>query len=137
MVTIPNVLQVPIFDVNCGEGDPSIEEQVQNFLEALLDAAKFETGTYDTEPEGAFYGLMRAHYRVRGEGDWVQVAELGIAYSEEVLTPRFGDDLLHTPESHEMKPDECQHFGLPTLWEVQEPEPEVHRPTRFEREPVI
>ena len=142
MVTIPAVLQVPIFELHCGEGGRPIIDQVQERLEALLDAAKFETCTNDTEPAGAFYGLMRSCYRVRGaESDpWMDVVELGLAFSEQVLTPHFGDWPSGDPlsvsfENHEMNPEECQRFGLPFYMEP--PEPEVYRPTRFEREDVI
>jgi hypothetical protein len=139
MVTIPNILHLPIFELHCSEGDClTIEEQIQELLEALLDAAKFETCTNDTEPGGAFYGIQRAHYRIRDGESWTWIAELGIAFSEVVLTPHFNDMASGVVfGSHKLKPEECQRIGLPTFLEVLVPEPEVHRPTRFEREDVI
>jgi len=139
MVSIPNLIQVPIFELHCGEEGTSIEEQIQELLGVLLDAAKFETCTNDTEPGGAFYGLLRANYRMQNRDGWMWTVELGLAFSEEVLTPHF-DDLMASGavfSSHELKPDECQRIGLPTLLEVSASEPELYRPTRFEREDVI
>jgi hypothetical protein len=133
MVTIPDVLRVPIFELHCGEGDRPIEDQVQELLEALLDAALFETGADEGEPKGSFYGLLMAHYRLRVDSGWVWTADLGIAFSAEVLTPHFDDMVTGAVfESHKLDFEECQRIGLPIL-----PEPELYRPTRFEREDVI
>jgi hypothetical protein len=139
MVTVPSVLHLPIFELHCGEGDRSIELQVYELLGGLLDAAKFEFCTNDTEPEGAFYGLLRTSYRVRSshDGPWVEVAELGLAFSEESLIPHFDDGFVGVFENHVMDYEECQSYHLPFYEELLVPEPEVHRPTRFEREYVI
>ena len=138
MVTIPSILQVPIFELHCGAGGRPIEEQVQELLEALLDAAKFELCTNDTEPAGAFYGLVQSHLRVLANNDreWVEVVNLGIAFSESELIPQFGADPMGF-YYHRMDIPECQAVGLPTFEVIPEPEPEVNRPTRFEREDVI
>jgi hypothetical protein len=139
-VQIPSVLHVPIFELhsNTRRLEQPILDQVQERLEALLDAAKFETCTNDTEPDGAFYGLVRSHLRLQAspEGDWVEVVNLGLVFSESGLTPQFGADPMGF-YYHEMTAFECQADGLPIFVDPTQSEPEVHRPTRFEREDVI
>lgn len=140
MVTKPNVLHVPIFELHYEEGNSStqVQERIQELLGGLLDAARLETCTNDTEPKGFFYGLLRSCYKVRSDGPWVEVVELGLAYSEREMTPYLGVEMFEGEVIYEdMSQEACQRIGLPTFLVLPVIEPEVHRPTRFEREDVI
>lgn len=142
IVQVPSSIRVPIFELQFNQRsiELPILSQVQERLDALLDAAKFETCTKDTEPEGAFYGLVQHQLEVRATfhegGGWVEVVKLGIAFSESKLTPQFGGDPIGF-SYHEMSNFECKANGLPIFIDPSPPESEVFRPTRFEREDVV
>ena len=130
------LVQIPIFEIRQGNGGPNIYEQVRDRIQALEDYHVKECLITDVvDFSGELYGLIRFHGTIQNDkGYYIDTMRLALALSTNLLTPHFVDHPLRDVNTHYhvMKDLECWNHGVPT-WT----QPEIIRPTRFEREWVI
>jgi hypothetical protein len=131
-------IQVPFFEIRQGDGGPNIYEQVRDRIQALEDTHIRECLRNKVDFSGQLYGLIRFHDTVQNDkGYFIDTMRLALALSTNPLSPYFSDNPLspfgdEAYKYHVMENLECWNHGVPTWIE-----PEILRPSRFEREWVI
>jgi hypothetical protein len=121
-------LLTPLFSIQeeVGEDYPSILEQIQSRLEALVLCGSQEG------PESRLYGVIRTH-AIR---DTLTLVTVGLAFSNHLLEPYFRERF--DQGYRRMRAVDCSLWSLP-VYEGPPPPPElpIKRVSRYDRKPVI
>jgi hypothetical protein len=137
----PEDMEVLIIEDHCEVYEQSVTQNVIPNLISLVLTTGIGIKLYrrmklmhDRQPSWVMHGVIGNTYSsLNTRGQTTSYIKAGLLLAPTTLVAEF-----HNPtESTILSTEECLNLNLPVWPTPSEPEPEIHRSTRFEREDVI